>query len=474
MNLKIELAKSLIPSLPEILPAAEPVAEAEDFAAALVDAREGAERAPRTRPAPERAQPARDRNASGEGRELEREVEAARETGPIDAPAFARSEAIVLPVAIDSSGVLPGAAGIALEREPSGGEPVAPALPAPERVEADAETTPAGAPMRAADTPESPEQAAPVLATGAETEDARSPAAPAPAPATASARPLPATEAIATPRPSSAEPAARPIADAAGNEPVAASSEPGPQIEIGGWFDDATDREPRPQPGGRALLLDEESNRRPELPLARSGSDQLASSPAATSALPASPAARAGHSATADSSASPAQSLDGIASSPPGRGIAADAPLAEAVLHAEPGDETALLRRLHRLVRRAVLRGESEIQIRLDPPRLGRVDVHLRVDGDRVGILFQVDDREIRSTIARHSDELKQTLDGYGYVTEGIEVDLRNSSDSSPWRSDGQRAAPDARAVASGAAAEAAETREVALVHLGSLMDIVG
>jgi len=125
------------------------------------------------------------------------------------------------------------------------------------------------------------------------------------------------------------------------------------------------------------------------------------------------------------------------------------------------------------LVRRTLSRGETELRLRLDPPRLGRVDVDLRVDDDRVGIRFTVDTHEVRETLRTHLAELQQALGAAGWSAESIDIDLSGGGE----RSGGFDPAPGGAASPEEGDRPLEQERdpsEIRLWHLGRAVDLRG
>ncbi len=135
------------------------------------------------------------------------------------------------------------------------------------------------------------------------------------------------------------------------------------------------------------------------------------------------------------------------------------------------GEPAALARRIYRLVRRAVARGDHELRVRLDPPRLGRVDVDLSVERDRIGIRFTVDTAEVRDALRSHLAELHDSLGEHGFSAGSVEIDLRQDGADTGGHRDGRRSGTAVDVAGEGAEPDLAEIR---LWHLGRAVDLRG
>ena len=193
--------------------------------------------------------------------------------------------------------------------------------------------------------------------------------------------------------------------------------------------------------------------------------------PVAVPARPAPPVAETPSTITARE-AGPVDPTNAPTSSAPGLAraeqIANDASaIAREVIVADPARPTALARKIFRQVGRSLARGENELKIRLDPPRLGRVDVDLRVDSEKLTVRFVVETEEVRDVLRTHIDDLHRSLDGHGWRAESVEIDLREGGERHGF--DGGRRDSRARDDAPGELPLEAEVadRELRLWHLG-------
>lgn len=154
-------------------------------------------------------------------------------------------------------------------------------------------------------------------------------------------------------------------------------------------------------------------------------------------------------------------------------GSAAATRAAAEVISGDLAEPSALARRIFRQVRRSMARGDQELNIRLDPPRLGRVDVDLKVDAEKIGIRFVVETEEVRDVLRAHIDDLHRSLESTGWSSESVEIDLREGSsegESSSSRPSGgeEGTNPDENGENS------SEHRELRLWHLGKTVDLKG
>ena len=174
----------------------------------------------------------------------------------------------------------------------------------------------------------------------------------------------------------------------------------------------------------------------------------------------------------APESIAPTSAVSGATSATPLSAAAATRAASE-VISTDPADPSVLARRIFRSVRRSLARGEHELTLRLDPPRLGRVDVDLKVNPERIGIRFVVESEEVRDTLRAHIDELHRSLDGQGFRADSVEIDLREET------TDGDRTSSRQGSKQSDGSGEAigensVEDRELRLWHLGKTVDLKG
>jgi flagellar hook-length control protein FliK len=83
--------------------------------------------------------------------------------------------------------------------------------------------------------------------------------------------------------------------------------------------------------------------------------------------------------------------------------------------------------------------GVGEAQIRLKPEHLGEVRIELKVDGDRVSAVLQVERPEVRSAIESQSHSLRSSLAAQGLNLEDITVKQSDKTADDRRSNDDQR-----------------------------------
>ncbi len=106
------------------------------------------------------------------------------------------------------------------------------------------------------------------------------------------------------------------------------------------------------------------------------------------------------------------------------------APKSSPPLRWDSSDEVAALKRVYRLLRRAVHKGDHSLRVRLDPPSLGRVSVDLEWKDRQLGVHFEVESDEVKGVLSRHLDELKEVLKQYGASSPEVFVNLKEEAGS--------------------------------------------
>ncbi len=142
------------------------------------------------------------------------------------------------------------------------------------------------------------------------------------------------------------------------------------------------------------------------------------------------------------------------------------------VIQADSLEPPELARKIYRLVRRSLARGDQQLKIRLDPPRMGRVDVDLRLAEEQLGIRFTVDTEEVREVLRSHLDELHRSLGEHGWSANSVEVDLKpadREADQGESSSSGENSGE-----GSDELEEVEDIRELRLWHLGKAVDLRG
>lgn len=141
-------------------------------------------------------------------------------------------------------------------------------------------------------------------------------------------------------------------------------------------------------------------------------------------------------------------------------------------------DGPALTQRVARIVRRSAGEGGGSVQLRLDPPQLGRVDLEVRMSGERVDLHFRVDHEGVRDALLAGVRELHESLEGYGLRTGGFTVDVRDG-ESPTGQGSGQGNGRQDRHAGDPGANGGTETdpgvqRWLRPAHLGSALDAQG
>ena len=165
-----------------------------------------------------------------------------------------------------------------------------------------------------------------------------------------------------------------------------------------------------------------------------------------------------------------------VSGTSPGQGDAvraAGTPRAAEVIITEAQNPTALAKKVFRQVRSSIGRGEHELTLRLDPPRLGRIEVDMAVDSERVGLRFVVETEEVRDALRNSLDELQRALEEQGLRTDHVDVDLRQPGGEQEFSSFGARTGGSASGTET-PDEKPAEDRELRLWHLGKTVDLKG
>lgn len=85
--------------------------------------------------------------------------------------------------------------------------------------------------------------------------------------------------------------------------------------------------------------------------------------------------------------------------------------------------------RLGDAIASGVAAGKKRLEIRLDPPELGRVDVHLRFSGDSVQARLVVEHQDTFDLLQRDARALERALQNAGVRTDGgIDISLRDQN----------------------------------------------
>ena len=166
-------------------------------------------------------------------------------------------------------------------------------------------------------------------------------------------------------------------------------------------------------------------------------------------------------------------SLSGPNATPGETMRASGTPRAAEVLITEAQNPGVLAKKVFRQVRSSLGRGEHELTLRLDPPRLGRIEVDMAVDSERVGLRFVVETEEVRDALRSSIDELHRALEEQGLRADQVDVDLRESGGEQEFSSFGARTG-DGSAKPENPDEKPVEDHELRLWHLGKTVDLRG
>jgi flagellar hook-length control protein FliK len=72
----------------------------------------------------------------------------------------------------------------------------------------------------------------------------------------------------------------------------------------------------------------------------------------------------------------------------------------------------------------------SEARLQLNPPELGRLDIQLIVEGERVQAHIVAESKDVGALIQSHLPELKQALQSHRLDLENLRVDVQTSGDN--------------------------------------------
>jgi flagellar hook-length control protein FliK len=100
-------------------------------------------------------------------------------------------------------------------------------------------------------------------------------------------------------------------------------------------------------------------------------------------------------------------------------------------------DDREVVPQLVRAMRTQFRAGIGEARIRLHPEHLGEVRVSIRIDGDRVSALLQVERADVQRAIESQSDTLRAGLTAQGFTLEHLSVRQEDAAKPPPSREDG-------------------------------------
>jgi flagellar hook-length control protein FliK len=109
-------------------------------------------------------------------------------------------------------------------------------------------------------------------------------------------------------------------------------------------------------------------------------------------------------------------------------------------------EEADIVPQLVRAMRTHFRAGVGEARIRLNPEHLGEVRLSIRIDGDRVSALLQVERPEVQKAIESQSDSLRTGLAAQGFTLEHLSVNRdeqpRQSANNEPEQRGRERGQP--------------------------------
>jgi hypothetical protein len=131
-----------------------------------------------------------------------------------------------------------------------------------------------------------------------------------------------------------------------------------------------------------------------------------------------------------DGDAKPAsEPQGGVSASAAAMPAPGSAPAPDAVATAAPipsADTTPppAVQQVARAVIEKLEQGGGEVRIRLDPPELGRVSIHVRIEGDRVQVTVQAERADAMNLLRQHSLDLSTLLGSRGLNLTDVNVGL--------------------------------------------------
>ncbi|WP_067515235.1 flagellar hook-length control protein FliK [Endozoicomonas ascidiicola] len=100
--------------------------------------------------------------------------------------------------------------------------------------------------------------------------------------------------------------------------------------------------------------------------------------------------------------------------------------------------EQVIPQRLSSALIQLIRRGESALEVRLDPPELGRLSLTIKVDAETLSLQVNASSPAARELLMNSSDRLRQTLAEQGLSLSEMSVDVRSETDSRKSHSRGQ------------------------------------
>ncbi len=105
-----------------------------------------------------------------------------------------------------------------------------------------------------------------------------------------------------------------------------------------------------------------------------------------------------------------------------------DAQLTSASQKMSGGDTVDMQQNIDKIVKAAtttIKRGESSMQLRLDPPELGTLRVEIRQTADGISLQFQATSEKAHNLLQQHSQQLRAALEAQGFQMNQIDVQVR-------------------------------------------------
>ena len=78
----------------------------------------------------------------------------------------------------------------------------------------------------------------------------------------------------------------------------------------------------------------------------------------------------------------------------------------------------------------------GRVRITLNPPSLGKLDMNVLVRGNKVHVVLQVENNDVRQILQSNLESLKSSLRNHGLVADTINVSVQEKSDGSNYGAD--------------------------------------
>lgn len=246
--------------------------------------------------------------------------------------------------------------------------------------------------------------------------------------------------AAAEPGPEAAEERPEAVADGAEAATVTTTAQPSMPEEAGG---EATQHTVRGEAGRRI-----EAGKGPTSPLASAGAPALPGAPPAAvangSGGPVLPTQAAAVAAAATPSGTASTSVRGPAEAAPAAKALPPRPVAASYRTLNQQSVELLEQARDSVFKQILLKlgkdGSGEMRMRLEPPDLGELDLHLQVDKQgQLRLSIGAERSDLQQLLQRHLGELEQTLRQHGFAVTHTEV--RTQADGRGGRGDRSEAA---------------------------------